>query len=251
MNKAFPIKRLLALSFSTIMLSSPAFASPITGEDGRFFGFMQIGDATQGIELTLNEGGTGFSLAGGEQKFGSDDGQITITQASGEFDPILVLAFAAVDIGAPSTFTVSLISPLFPALSGQILSNLSVVGGLTDGSTPGDGSSVSPNANPLVAQATIEGTGVGDAGPAVAYAYDPTRAFSYGPYNVSNIVDCANFGGTCDSFDLSISFLGAGGNDGYAFTAIHEIKEVPEPASFLMLGAGLLGLTRRKFSKAA
>jgi hypothetical protein len=172
---------------------------------------------------------------------------VEIRQLSADFDPVMVLAIGVIDLGAPSVFDVFLFGPLVPALSGQIESTLSIVGGLTDGTVPADGSSIGLGVLPQTAQGTIENVGVIDVGPALGFAAEPDRAFSYGGYSTTAITDCNLFGGTCDSFDLHISFTGAGGGDGYALTAVHEVQAVPEPSTLALLGlVGAITLIRRR-----
>jgi hypothetical protein len=168
-------------------------------------------------------------FAGGDEVF-SDGAFFTL------FDPVITAAIGVVDFGAASSFAVAVAAPLAPPIAGLATGSLSISGSFAGTG----GGSADPFLTPGIAQATIEGTGVADAGPAAVFV---SPSDTYGPFTVPYNVDCANFGGTCDSFDLQISFTGSGGNDAISFTAIHTLDPapIPEPATFVLLGLGLLG----------
>ena len=161
------------------------------------------------------------------------------------FDPVITSAIGVVDFGAPSSFAVSVAAPLSPPITTKAVGSLSVSGSFADGAA--DGGSATPWLTSGIAQATIEGTGVADAGPAAVFS---TPADVYGPYTVNYNYDCTALpDGQCDSFDLQIAFTGSGGNDAISFTARHEINAVPVPAAVWLFASGLLGLmgvARRK-----
>lgn len=145
------------------------------------------------------------------------------------FDPVITAAIGVVDVGTPSSFAVAVASPLAPPITVPAVGLLSIAGSFADGAS--DGGSATPWLTPRIAQATVEGTGVADAGAGTAFA---SPIDTYGPFSVPYNFDCTTLGdGQCDSFDLQISFTGSGGNDAFSFTARHEINPIPEPSTFL------------------
>jgi hypothetical protein len=175
--------------------------------------------------------------------FGDDTVESLDDSFQALFDPVITTAIGVVDNGTPTSFAVAAFAPLAPPITGLAAGTLSISGGFVDGAA--DGGSATPWFIPLIAQATIEGAGVANAGPAAAFS---SPSDTYGPYNVAYNFDCSALGdGQCDSFDLTIAFTGSGGNDTFSFTARHEI--VPVPAAVWLFGSGLLGLigiARRK-----
>jgi hypothetical protein len=156
----------------------------------------------------------------------------------GLFDPVMTAALAFTDIGAPSSFTVGMAAPLIPPITTVAVGSLSISGSFADGAA--DGGSATPFATSLIAQATIEGTAVANAGPAAVFS---SPADVYGPHTVNYNFDCTTLGdGQCDSFDLQVSFTGSGGGDAFSFTARHEINPVPVPPAVWLFGSGLLGM---------
>ena len=154
------------------------------------------------------------------------------------FDPVITTAIGFVDSGAPSSFTVGMAAPLVPPITTMAVGSLSISGSFADGAANGGGAT--PFATPLIAQATIEGAGVADAGPMAVFS---TPSDVYGPYTVNYNFDCTALGdGQCDSFDLQVSFTGSGGDDAISFTARHEINPIPVPPAVWLFGSGLLGM---------
>lgn len=166
------------------------------------------------------------------------------------FDPVITAAFGVVDFGAPSSFAVLVAAPLAPPITIPAVGQLSISGSFADGAA--DGGSATPFLTPGIAQATIEGAGVADAGPAAVFA---APSDVYGPHTVNYNFDCSALGdGQCDSFDLLVSFTGSGGSDAISFTARHEITPVPLPAALPLFVSALFGLgaiARRKRKPAA
>jgi hypothetical protein len=161
------------------------------------------------------------------------------------FDPVITSAIGFVDYGAPSSISLSVAAPLAPPITTVATGSLSISGSFADGAA--DGGSATPFGTSLIAQATIEGIGVADAGPAAVFS---SPADVYGPHTVNYKFDCTALGdGQCDSFDLQVSFTGSGGDDAISFTARHEINPIPVPAAVWLFGSGLLGMVgiaRRK-----
>jgi hypothetical protein len=170
--------------------------------------------------------------------FGGDDGaQVTVEESDVFFDPVITTAIGVVDFGAASSFAVAVAAPLAPPIALPVVGSLSLSGSFADGAA--DGGSATPFLTAGIAQATIEGGGVADAGPAVVFA---TPIDVYAPITVPYSFDCTTLGdGQCDSFDLLVSFTGSGGSDAISFTARHQVDPVPEPATFVLVGLGLLG----------
>jgi hypothetical protein len=177
--------------------------------------------------------------------------------------PTITAVIGFDDLGDASSFDVNIVSLLNPPLNGQGLSVLSINGTFLDGGN--DGGSASPllpapppEQDKGIAQATVEGGPVAIAGPEVFFpppppGEDPSTQ-AYPMDETTTLINCANFGGTCDSYDLLISFMGSGGDDRYTFTATHSIdiaSAVPEPTALSLLGIGLIGLVwlgRKKLS---
>jgi hypothetical protein len=187
---------------------------------------------------------TGDVVAGGGA-LDTAAGDILSVDLSGNVDPLIVAAIGAVDTGAPNTFSVAVVAPLVPTFpaGAQLSSTASIIGGLTDGSGEGN-VSVSASLTPgALLETTINGTVVSTAGPAVTTtAVGVGGTLPYGLFTNVNTFLCP--GGGCTSFDLLLSFTGAGGGDSYAFTGSNNVQQVqvPEPTTLALLGLGLAGL---------
>ena len=207
--------------------ATPSLADPTLNLGARME--ITVDSETQEIPLILNEEGTGFTLATlGEKLVFSGGDEVTVHYVRGMFDPILVAAISVIDFGAASSFAVAVAAPLNPPLDGDsVLSVCEIAGTLADGSIPQDGVSVAPYLTDLLTQCTIEGGGILDAGPAFS---SPLGITTYpsggGAVSASTHWDCSLLpDGTCDSFDILISFTGSGGNDGLSFVARHCLDE--------------------------
>jgi hypothetical protein len=253
---------LLAFAFVGLMVVGPAKATPINGnndlfavseletfsaevtvdnEPSQFFDLVPIfaDNGPSSMATTQVNGGIiGFQLEEPGQTLQFDGGSVTANNIFGLFDPTINAAIGVVDFGTPSSFAVAVVSPLVPPLTGKAQVQLDLSGSFVDGD-PLDGGSATPFLTPGIAQATVEGIAVADTGPAAVFA---SPSDLYGPFQALNLIDCAAFGGTCDSFDLLISFTGSGGQDSISFTAAHRLNSVPEPAVLTLLGIGLLGM---------
>lgn len=229
---------LFAVLVAGLMVAGAAYASPIQN-GAAFFATIGVDDGTNQdsatVPLELNEDGTGFNLAGdgGSLEFSTGD-KASFDEVSGEFDPVFTAAFAFTDDGAPSQVTFALVSPLIPSLSGVQAYRADLGGFFADGGNDG-GSLTAARATGFTMDATINGIPVDSLGGDAVF----TQPFeAYGPFTSSGLIDCDALGG-CDSFDIEISFIGSGDGDTYALNSRFAI---PEPATMLLFGAGLLGL---------
>jgi len=183
-------------------------------------------------------------------------GTLIINNISFNPDPVLTFGVNFTNtFGVPVGIVVatSVPPPAVPGLpiAGVVQFNSSISGSFTDGNPSGipDGGTVTPIAA-TIAQFDINGVVIpgADAGPAIAYAAS-TNAQTSGPFSTSGFVDCALLpGGVCSSMSTAIGFIAGnvgvfdGANDNYGFSTRFQIDPVPEPASLVLFGSGLVGL---------
>lgn len=193
---------------------------------------------------------TGDIYTNGPNRFVSAQGDIATVGMIGNIDPIMVGAFTVVDNGAPTSFGLSVTSPFAPAEpAGAMLTSVATLTGvLTD--PQGGTVSVTPNlVSPLLMEALVQGTSVVAVGPGVA---DAASSHTYGPESATATTTCP--AGGCDNFGFLLSFIGDGGGAQYAFTATHLLtpaQDVAIPAPLLLIGLGLLGMSRNRRTASA
>lgn len=245
----------VAIAFVGLVIGGSANAAPIADYAFQIPVMVTEGSFSQTLNFDFapifsdsgKEGIIGFRLAGeGNQTLTFDNGDtVYSTGLQALFDPVITAAIGVVDFGEPSSFAVAVAAPLSPPITTAAVGSLTISGSFVDAG--GDGGSATPFLSPKIAQATIEGVGVADAGPAVNFA---TPGDTYGPFSAFYNYDCTLLpDGQCDSFDLQIAFTGSGGGDSISFTARHEITPVPIPSTMLLFGTGLIGLARFRRKK--
>jgi hypothetical protein len=239
----------LECAFVGLIAASSASAAGITRAEFQamkddFAPIVQVDGETKQLTIVpIIEPGTGGLVVGyrvPRRKYVFDGGTVQTLDDSTQalFDPVITNAVGFTDSGTPSNFTFALGANLIPPITTVAVGSLSISGSFADGAA--DGGGATPFATSLIAQATIEGAGVADAGPTAVFS-SPSDV--YGPYTVNYNFDCTTLGdGQCDSFDLQVSFTGSGGDDAISFTARHEINPIPVPPAVWLFGSGLLGM---------
>jgi len=193
-----------------------------------------------------NASSTGQSVLGNIGKGAT----ISTLSAIGNVDPFIVFAVSVVDDLAPSTFAFAFSIPLAPDLlsfpAGTIFTVHSTLG-VTLTATPGHVNTITPNVDPIsimlnnvgscAAGVDIGTTFSAPASTSVTQSFSATNSFTPIP-------------GCSGTLDTLISFIGSGNSAAYGLTGLFEIS-VPEPASFAVLGAGVLALTGMRRRRSA
>jgi hypothetical protein len=159
---------------------------------------------------------------------------------------VISLSAGFTDAEDPTPVGFVVLSPITPAITGLYFSTLEASITLTDAGT--NGVTASSSSLPQLFQATVEGVGVIDLGGSLITG---PGTFSFMSSTIKNASD---FGGSIDSFGISISFEGSGGEDSYSLTATHTLEAlVSAPSALMLLGLGLtgIGIQQRKENKAA
>jgi hypothetical protein len=228
------------------LLAAPlaAWSSPIGGGELPSI-TVRVDTEQQTIALPTNAQGTGFSMP--ETTLNFSGGSVTLTDVSGFFDPVLNLAAAATDSGAPSLFSISLTSPLNPALFGVNPYIMDFAGTFTDGGTASAGEvgriTLPAFQSFKIMDVSLNGTDIDGIGDPQIFNGNPPALHPYGPYAGAGNFDCGA-GPGCTSFGLAIGFGGSGSNDTYALNGRFEIPtQTPEPGALLLLAGGLLAVS--------
>lgn len=202
------------------------------------------------VALTVDEDGNIYTEQSQEFTWGTGDqlDTITVSLATGNFDPFLNFAVGVVDAGAASIFTFVYSSPVAPTIAGLANYTLDLAGSFSNG-LPSNGGSLAtalPNTTGVL-EALLNGTVMSATGTGASF---PSGGSStYGPFAASGTFDCATIGG-CNTMGMRLSFLGSGGSDAFSMTGRFEITEalVPVPAAAWLFasGLGVMGWLRRK-----
>lgn len=186
-----------------------------------------------------------YIIEGGEYRDGL--GNTAIISGAGDPDPFNSFGLSVSDFAGPSSFVFTFIIPVIPCPPGSILKAVTTLSGsFTDGAT-GDGGSITPFLQPAVL-ASFTGaplTGLSDIG---GFAAFPGGGSSiYGPFSDTVFVGDPGF----TFLGLTAAFTGTGDGDIYTLSGsvVTTCLAIPEPASLVMAGVGLvagLGVLRRR-----
>lgn len=228
---------------------------------------LSIDGESTNVPLTevAKNSGTIFLIGEGEEGFlfETENGSLFIGGALNP-DPFIQFGGAAVDVGGPSAFGISIISPVtlpFPGGS-RVFDSFSgsVTNGLTDNSMivtalappagiPVDGDpAVEMQVFTLSNDGGLNWKNVGlDLGPTTDLSpLAHAASTSYGEYNEGTIPTIAGAPWTHMRADVNFSLTGGG--DTFTFNGAKLL--VPEPASIVLMGVAMLmlGASRRKFA---
>jgi hypothetical protein len=174
---------------------------------------------------------------------GALEAQITSASGGAEADPVAVMAFGVVDFGAPSSFLFSITSPFIPALTFPQEIKAGVSGQLADAT--GDGASVTPTGSTL--QTVVLRPGSVNAGvdvglSAVVPASASGNLIVYGPVFNPGPSSYTFVGAPWTDWTLSVALMLSGNEDAFSATSFAEIRPIPEPGTWAMILAGVIGM---------
>ena len=201
--------------------------------------FLKLSDGTTTIEIQDNGSGDTSSSTLGVVTWVGALGNFTVNISTGVSKDVLgsatspIIDLNSVNVGGPGTLTVSFSDTDF---TGSGLMNYDFdIGGTTDGTAAA--TSYFDLGNVAFAETTLIGD-LGSLGTG-AFAGSDDGTFDLG-------VDSVAY-----SLTLVVDLTHAGASDVSSFDTELQASSVPEPATMLLLGSGLIGLVgfRRKFIK--
>ncbi len=169
-------------------------------------------------------------------------------------DPSIAYGLAVTDFGAPSTFSFLFMTPIVPVGAPNVVT-ASISGGLTD--FTGDGVSITPSAGSFLQSSSVGpvATSMGvDVGPGALFGSGTAGSlYTYGAFAAGPMAGPGP--GPWTTLSAATAFMLSGGGDiasltGYASIEEGTVDPVPEPASLILLGGGLLGLAAARRRKA-
>lgn len=163
----------------------------------------------------------------------STEGLIRNVRVNGIIDPFHIGAATFVDPGSPSSFFLTLTTPITP-LTGKW--RFDARGTVLASNNAGASESYAPAlSSGFFFEHSIEGMIVASQGGSLLSEADAPSTFI-----TTGTFDCGV--GACSPLVSSFGFTGSGGGDSYAMSLSLTVSEIPVPLPGIMLGSGLLAM---------
>jgi hypothetical protein len=244
------VKTLAALAAS-LMMSTGALAAPITvnGTPTLDIYWSRADGSNLSLVGSIDLGLNGTEIVGESQQWSWGNTNVDVINlqfVSGDVDPILVFGISVLDSGPASIFTFAFNSPLAPSLTGSVNYDLRLSGSFADGGTNGGSVGVGSNSSGFLLDGLLDSAVFASTGGGAIFA---SPSATYGPSINTGSVNC---GAGCNTFGMTLSFLGSGSGDVHTFSGRLELNQavVPVPGAVWLLGSalGVFGWMRRRAS---